>query len=371
MLVSDLVAAMEAIAPTHLAESWDNVGLLLGDRSREVRGPVMLTIDLTPQVMDEALDLKAGAIVAYHPPLFSAVKSITADTSMGRSLLRALESGMAVYSPHSALDATTDGVTDWLAEGLGKGDRRAIVPSAGVDPRQTHKVVTFVPAEHVERLRNALASAGAGRIGEYELCSFTVRGMGTFRGSEKSRPVVGSAGQLEEVEEVRLEMVCPGDAAPILIETLRAFHPYEEPAFDVYPLAGKPDRRVGAGRRLVLDQPATPSQLAMRLRDYLGIERVRLADVLERPVERVGVVPGAGASLLDEAIAQGCEVFVTGEMRHHDMLKAMSKGCCVILGGHTNTERGYMPRLAEKLKSMGTDGKFVVSRADRVPWRNV
>lgn len=371
MLVSDLVAAMEAIAPAHLAESWDNVGLLLGDRSREVRGPVMLTIDLTPAVMDEALDLKAGAILAYHPPLFSSVKSITADTSLGRSLLRAMEAGMAVYSPHSALDAATGGVTDWLADGLGAGDRRAIVPSAGVDPRQTHKIVTYAPAEHIERLRNALATAGAGRIGEYELCSFAVVGLGTFRGSEKTNPAVGKAGRMESVDEVRLEMVCPGAAAPILIETLRAFHPYEEPAFDLYPLLGKPDRRIGAGRRLVLDQPATPDALAKRLREYLGIERVRLADVLDRPVQSVGVVPGAGASLLDEAIAQGCEVFVTGEMRHHDMLRAMSKNCCVILGGHTNTERGFLPKLAERLKGMGTGGAFVVSRADRVPWRNV
>ncbi len=370
MLVSDLVAAMETVAPRALAESWDNVGLLLGDRSREVRGPVMLTIDLTPSVMDEAMDLKAGAIIAYHPPIFGAIKSITAETAQGRVLLRALEAGMAIYSPHTALDATAGGVTDWLAEGLGAGDRRAIVPSAGVDPRQTHKIVTFVPKEHVERVRNALASAGAGRIGNYELCSFAIIGMGTFRGDETTKPAVGQAGKLESVEEVRLEMVCPGDAAPILIETLRAFHPYEEPAFDIYPLLGRPDRRVGSGRRLVLDQPVEPRKLAERLRDYLGIERVRLADVLERPVERVGVVPGAGASLLDEAIAQGCEVFVTGEMRHHDMLSAMSKGCCVILGGHTNTERGYLPRLAERLKGM-VKGSFVVSRADRAPWRNV
>lgn len=371
MKIADLVRALEGIAPPSLAEGWDNVGLLVGDREAPLRGPTLLTIDLTESVMAEAERIRAGAIVAYHPPIFQPIRSVTAATSQGRVLLRAMSQGMAIYSPHTALDAVKGGVTDWLADGIGAGDRKALVAAPCKDPRQTHKIVTFVPAGDVERVRNALASAGAGHIGNYSLCSFETPGAGTFFGEESSNPRVGQAGRLERVEEVRLEMVCPGEATPILIETLRAFHPYEEPAFDVYELAGRPDRSVGAGRRLVLDQPATPEALASRLRDYLGINAVRLAEVSPAPVQSVGICPGAGSSLLDAAIGAGCELFITGEMRHHEMLGAMSRGCGVILAGHTNTERGYLPLLAERIRAERAGLEPVVSEADRRPWRPV
>lgn len=376
MKISQLIEALEAIAPPRLAEPWDNVGLIVGDRSRDLRGPALLTIDLTPDVLDDALALGAGAVVSYHPPIFQPVRRLTADTVRGGLLVRALEAGIAVYSPHTALDAVVGGMADWLADGLhpsgsGAGDRRALIPAPARDGRQTHKIVTFVPAEHVERVRNALASAGAGHIGEYELCSFALRGQGTFKGSDASNPAAGKPGALETVEEVRLEMVCPGDALAILIETLRAFHPYEEPAYDVYELAAKPDRRVGAGRRVVLDQPATPEKIASRIREYLGVDRVRLAEATNAPASHVGVCPGSGAELIDAAIENQCSVFVTGEMKHHELLGAIDRGCSVILAGHTNTERGYLPVYAKKINELAPEAHAVVSKADKHIWRNV
>ena len=207
------------------------------------------------------------------------------------------------------------------------------------DGAQTHKFVTFVPREAVERVRMALASAGAGRIGEYDLCSFESEGTGTFQGGAKSNPAVGSRGQLERVAEVRLEMVCPGRAIPLLVETLRAFHPYEEPAYDAYELAGRPDRRVGAGRRITLDQSRTAEEIAASVRDYLGVASVRLAEAptVRRARLARGRLPGSAPNSSTPP-SRGCQLFITGEMKHHDLLAALSR----VLGrlaGHTNTER--------------------------------
>lgn len=284
MRVSDLVHAMQQIAPPDHAESWDKVGLLVGDSTRELRGPVVLTIDLIESVLAEAVELKAGAIIAYHPPIFEPLARVTDVTPRQRVILRAIEAGIAVYSPHTALDAVPGGVTDWLCEGLSggepgkiKGDCRALVAHAKNPVTQQIKIVTFVPAAEVEKVRNALASAGAGIIGQYSLCSFASPGTGTFFGSESANPQVGQRGRIEQVDELRLEMVCSKAALPLALETLRGLHPYEEPAIDVYELQATPRRGAGAGRRLALDHPATVHDLAQRLKAFIKRPFVRYA----------------------------------------------------------------------------------------------
>lgn len=376
MNVSDLARAMDTIAPLDLAEPWDNVGLLVGSMEREITGPVLLAIDLTERVLAEAVAAKASAVVAYHPAMWDPVKRITADTPRGRIILGAVENGIAIYSPHTALDAADGGVTDWLCEGIsggsqGKiaGDNRALHPHPRRDRNQAVKIVTFVPPSHLEAVRNALASAGAGIIGSYQVCSFFAAGHGTFLGDAASRPVVGRPGHLENVPELRLEMVCSKDALPLAMETLHRFHPYQTPAVDIYELLPRPERHAGQGRRLMLDQPATLGQLADRLKKHLGISVVNIARVHDddQPVTSIGVCPGSGAALVPAAAADGCEVFVTGEMKHHEMLDALHGGVSLILAGHTNTERGYLPRLARKLEGLLPGLRTVVSAADRSP----
>jgi dinuclear metal center YbgI/SA1388 family protein len=376
MNVSDLVRAMQTLAPLQYAESWDNVGLLVGSTERDLNGPVLLTIDLTESVLAEAVGAKASAVVSYHPPLWEPVKRLTGDTPRGRIILGAIEAGMALYSPHTALDAAAEGLTDWLCEGLsagseGKiaGDARALQPHMAREETQQVKIVTFVPERELEALRNALATAGAGKIGAYNVCSFAIPGTGTFMGGAGSRPVVGRPGRLEVTQEVRLEMVCSRAALPLALETLNRFHPYEEPAVDVYELLGRPQRHVGAGRRIVLDQPATIGQLAERLKKHLAIPVVNIAQAekSDAPVTHIGVVPGSGASLAAAARADGCRVFVTGEMKHHEMLEALHSGMSLILAGHTNTERGYLPRLERKIRALLPGIRTLVSSADRSP----
>jgi len=387
MLIRDLANAMQSLAPVELAEGWDNVGLIVGSREAALSGPVLLTIDLTAGVLEEAIQAKAGAIIAYHPPIFEPLKRLTGDSPKQRLILEAIRAGMAIYSPHTALDAASAGMTEWLCEGVSggsesaamsgeaepkiKGDCRAIRAHPETDPRQELKVVTFVPELRLDDVRAALATAGAGIIGHYILCSFATPGLGTFLGNDQSNPSVGKPGRLERTTEYRLEMVCARASLPIVLETLKQFHPYEEPAVDVYVLEPKPRRSVGLGRRLVLDAPITPEALAERVRAFLGIPVVRLAcaeGMQGRPISKVGVCPGSGAELAPLARADGCEVYITGEMGHHRVLAEIDAGMSIILAGHTNTERGYLPRLARRLERALPGVRTIVSARDKSPF---
>ncbi len=372
--VSDLVSAMESIAPTSCAEPWDNVGLLIGRDEDELRGPALLTIDLTEPVLEEANRVGAGAVVAYHPPIFSSLKRLTGASGRQRVVLEAIRSGVAVYSPHTALDAVAGGVTDWLADGLlggdvgGGADRRPLAPWSEQSSSEQMKIVTFVPESSADDVRSGLAASGAGLIGAYRQCSFNVRGWGTFFGDEGTNPAVGEAGRLERAEEVRLEMVCSRKALPLALAMLNQLHPYEEPAVDVYALEGKPHRTVGSGRRLVLDQPTGLEELAGRLKSHAGARVVKVAPAGRSAVDKVGVVPGSGASLADAARADGCELFVTGEMKHHEVVAQVEAGMAVMLLGHTTSERGYLPTLASRLGEALPGLETRVSEEDRTPF---
>ena len=375
--VGDLAAALETTAPSRLAEGWDNVGLLLGSRPAPC-ARVLLAIDLTSAVLDEAIDLGVDAGVAYPPPLFDPLKRLTADDPRQRVLLEAAQAGIALLSPHTALDAVQGGVNDWLVEGVAGGAAevaRATVleplrPAASLPRGEALKLVTFVPAESGARVRGALADAGAGRIGDYDPCTTRMEVVGTFRGGPGTKPAVGAAGRLEEVREERIEAVVAATALPWALAALRAVHPYEEPAIEVHALAPRPSLDEGAGRLVGLRTPATAKAIAARLRRHLGCRRIELAappgahGMLHA---RVAVCAGAGMSLLPDAMARGATLFVTGEARHHDQLAAVAGGCSLLLAGHTVTERGYLPRLAERLATLAPGIALTVSKADAHP----
>jgi len=354
MQVRHLLSVMESLAPARGAESWDNTGLLLGapDWSAE---RVLLAIDLTEHVLSEAVRRKSTAIIAYHPPFFEPIRALTHETAAGRMALRAAKESIAIVSPHTRLDSSEGGVNDWLAEAFGSGDRRALDPKAHLPRGEAFKIVTFCPAEAVERVRDSLASVGAGAIGAYRRCSFELSGHGTFEGGEGTRPVIGRAGRLERAAETRLEMVCAEASLALAVLTLRQVHPYEEPAYEIYRMEPRPERGFGAGRRIVLDQPLALSEIVEGLKRHLSVDGIAVAapPPPARAPKRhqvIGLCAGAGGSLLQTAIAQGCDFFLTGEMRHHDVLAANAVGCTVALAGHTNTERGYLSVLRTRLQ---------------------
>ncbi|MET0790033.1 MAG: Nif3-like dinuclear metal center hexameric protein, partial [Polyangiaceae bacterium] len=301
--LAEVLALLEQLAPLDLAEDWDNVGLLL-EPSGAGQRPIaraFLCIDLSEAVLDEALTEGADFLLAYHPPLFRGLKRLRASVAEERVLLRALEAGLAIYSPHTALDAAQGGVNDWLASAFGPGRSAPLVGHAA-SAQSEFKLVVFVPRSHVAALRHALASElGAGSIGNYSECSYELEGQGSFFGNEAASPQVGSCGQLEFVSEVRLEMRCPAAAIPTLSRVIAAHHPYEEPAWDLYPLftpASASSSSVGAGRLLELDTPISLLDAVTRLKAHLGVATLRVASSglhsAGTPIARVAVCAGAG-----------------------------------------------------------------------------
>jgi dinuclear metal center YbgI/SA1388 family protein len=226
MQLSTIIAILEEIAPPSLAESWDNVGLLSGDPNQDISG-ILLTIDYSPAVAEEARANQCDLVIAYHPPIFHPLKRLVA----GSLVFDAIRRGVAIYSPHTALDVAEGGTNDLLADVLGLTDRQPLRPGE-LKPTQ-YKLVVFVPVEAVQRVSRALFEAGAGNIGNYSSCSFRSPGTGTFFGREGARPAVGEAGRLEQVEEVRLETIVPITGVNAVLGALRQSHPYEEPAYDL------------------------------------------------------------------------------------------------------------------------------------------
>jgi len=370
--LAEVIALLEQLAPLHLSEDWDNTGLLLeplGAAARPIER-AFLCIDLAEPVLEEAIERQADLIIAYHPPLFRGLKRLRARSPEERVLLRALDANLPVYSPHTALDATENGVNDWLARAFGPGRTSPLAASAE-KAAEEFKLVVFVPEAHVAELRSALSrELGAGNIGNYSECSYELEGRGSFFGNEATQPRVGERGKLEFVAETRLEMRCPASSIKDLARVLAAHHPYEEPAWDLYPLATLPRANVGAGRLLQLDTPISLAEAVARLKVHLALPNVRVATASAHsagaPLARIAVCAGAGGSLFERA--PHADLFVTGEMRHHDVLAKLRAGSSVILSEHTHTERGFLPEFGRNLRSLANEQlQVLISTRDRDP----
>lgn len=373
LTLTEVLELLERLAPLELSEDWDNTGLLLeplGAQARPIER-VFLCIDLDEAVLEEALERSADLIIAYHPPLFRGLKRLRARRPEERVLLRALDAKLAIYSPHTALDAAAGGLNDWLLRAFGNGRVSPLVSAPAKAAAQEFKLVVFVPATHAASLRSALSrELGAGNIGNYSECSFELEGRGSFFGSEATAPRVGERGKLEFVSETRLEMRCPASAARDVERVIGAHHPYEEPAWDLYPLSTPARVDVGAGRLLQLDIPISLGEAVARLKNHLSVTSVRVATASAHctgtPITRIAVCAGAGGSLF-EKVTQA-DLFVTGEMRHHDVLAKLRAGSSVILSEHTHTERGFLPVFAGILTNLaGGRVSALVSERDRDP----
>jgi dinuclear metal center YbgI/SA1388 family protein len=357
-----MVEHLEQFAPPALAADWDNVGLLLGDRSAPVRR-LMTCLTVTPEVVEEAVTGQVELIVSHHPILFRGTKRLTADNAEGKMLLALARAAVAVYSPHTAFDDTAGGINETLASRLGLAEVVPLRSAAG--PRQV-KVVVFVPEGDLAKVQAAMFGAGAGGIGAYSECSFRLAGTGTFFGADTSNPTVGQKGRREEVSEWRLEVVCPEHSAAAVVAAMRKAHSYEEPAYDVYPLVPATSR-VGDGRVGMLPSAVPLGELAAEVRRALNSGPVQVVGEADRAVRRVAIACGAGGSLLGEAVRARADVFLSGEMQFHDYLAARAQGVGLVLPGHYATERCGVEELAERLKGEFADLEVWASQAERDP----
>ncbi len=317
--LADVVAVLDELYPPALAESWDAVGLVTGDPDQPVRR-VLLAVDPMRAVIDEAIDWQADLILAHHPLLLRGVNSVAATTPKGRVVHNLIRAGTALHVCHTNADNANPGVSDALAAALGLVDTRPLepLPEAPMD-----KLVVYVPQAEADALIDALAAAGAGRIGDYERCAWSTIGEGTFRPLAGANPTVGRVGDVERVPEARVEMVMPRHRRRAVIEALQATHSYEEPAYDVFELAALPGGQ-GGGRAGVLERSEPLRDFAERVAKALPAteQGVRVAGDPDLPVQSVAVVGGAGDSEFDRVRAAGVDAYVTADLRHHPATEA-------------------------------------------------
>ncbi len=376
--VADFIGVMESIAPTALAQDWDNVGLLAGDLSAAVKR-VLLCIDLTDPVVDEAIRNKVDLILAYHPPIFKPIRSLRVpSTDTDAVVFRCIRHGIAIYSTHTALDAADGGTNDVIASlcGIKETEPLEYVNEPRLEARADLKVVVFVPAEHLEKVADAMFAAGAGHIGDYSRCSYRLAGKGTFFGGETTDPTIGERGRMEQVDEIRLESVVPTKALPAVVGAIYRVHPYDEPAFDIYPLRAKPTR--GIGRCGKLPRPSTLSTLARKLKRATHAANLLVVGPSDRTVTRAIIVVGAAGSLpfratcgADCPAGQSEDVIITGEIRHHDALTIKRLNCTAIALGHWVSEHPSLAPLAQRIETALPGMTTHVSDADSDPFRSM
>ncbi|MGB1121980.1 MAG: Nif3-like dinuclear metal center hexameric protein [Flavobacteriales bacterium] len=331
--VCDVIAELEAWAPPALQESYDNSGLLVGDRNAEVAG-VLVSLDCTEEVVAEAVAGGANLIVSHHPIVFSGLKRFTGANYVERTVMAAIRHGIQLYAIHTNLDNVADGVNQRLASlaGCTADSLRILRPKASV----LMQVVVYVPQEDAEAVQQAVFDAGAGHIGNYDECGWSVQGQGTFRPLPGAQPFAGQIGERERADEVRLEVVVEPWKLSNVLHAMKAAHPYEEVAHSVWPLANTLSM-VGSGMVGELPEAVDEITFLDRLKETLGCGAVKHTRLLNRPVRKVAVCGGSGSFLLGDAIRSGADVFVTSDFKYHEFFDA--DGSIVIADvGHYESE---------------------------------
>lgn len=335
--IRDIAAALEAWAPPGSAQDYDNVGLQVGDARRSV-DTALVALDATPQVLEEAIAHDADLLLTHHPLIFRPLKNVTAGSYVSELALKLAEAGVALYSIHTNLDAAPDGVSFALAERLGLTDIGFL---DGFD-ETLYKLATFVPHDAVDDVRDALADAGAGRIGDYDHCAFFTAGTGTFRAGDAADPHIGTAGgDVESVAEIKVEVEVARWDLGTVVGALKDAHPYEEVAYDVYPVQQK-NTRAGLGAMGVLDTPLPLPDFLERVATRLDAGSLRYVGDDDATIERVAVCGGAGSDFIGTALRQGADAYVTADVTYHTFFNALhpdgSPAMALIDPGHYETE---------------------------------
>ncbi|KAA8964453.1 Nif3-like dinuclear metal center hexameric protein [Mycobacterium sp.] len=364
--LADVVAVLDAAYPPRLAQPWDSVGLVCGDPD-DVLTSVTIAIDATAPVVDDVPD--GGLLLAHHPLLLRGVDTVAASTAKGALVHRLIRSGRSLFTAHTNADAASPGVSDALAEALGLTVESALEPQTTA--ADLDKWVIFVPPEHADGVRAAIFAAGAGDIGDYAQCSWSVTGTGQFLPRAGASPAIGSVGAVEKVVEDRVEAVAPAGARRRVLAALRAAHPYEEPAFDIIPLAPLPSD-AGLGRVCVLPKPEPLEVFVSRVDERLPLTTwgVRAAGDPQMPVSRVAVCGGAGDSLLQAVAAANVHAYVTADLRHHPADEHLRRcGTALVDVAHWASEYPWCRQAAEVLVSaFGAALPVRVSPIRTDPW---
>lgn len=360
--IKNITSFFEDLAPLQLQESYDNAGLIVGDFNAEVN-TVLITLDVTEEVVQEAIDKKAELIIAHHPIVFSGLKKITGKNYVERTLLKAIKNDIAIYAAHTNLDSVKGGVNGKICEKLGLENCKILQPAGG----QLKKLVTFIPVQHAQKVREAVFSAGAGNIGNYDSCSYNTEGEGTFRGNENTHPFVGKKGSIHTEKEIRFETIFPTYLQGKVISALLNAHPYEEVAYDIYALENK-FNTVGMGMIGTLPEKRSEKDFLQQLKITFNTGTIKHTALQNKAVKKIAVCGGSGSFLLNRAIAAGADFFVSGDFKYHQFFDAEDKIVIADIG-HFESEQftkelfyelltKNFPKFAVRLSEVNTNPVF-------------
>ena len=368
VICREIINMIEELAPLHLAESWDNPGLQVGDPGNAVTKAV-IALDVSLEVVREAVEIGAGMIISHHPLIFSPLKSLNFSKPSGQLLESIIKSGLTVYSAHTNLDIASGGVNTVLA-GLLNLEHRVVLQATGSE--RYVKLVVFIPDGHVPEVHQAISAAGAGWIGNYSHCAFQTPGTGMFKPGPGTNPYIGEEGKLSEAGETRLETIVPKSGLAAVLQAMCDAHPYEEVAYDLYPLDNQgPAYGLGLVGS-VSDQP-TFGALVSRVKEALNLDGVKAGGEMNRKIQKAAVCGGAGVKLWPQAASLGAEVFITGDIGYHDARNMLEAGLCFIDAGHYGTEIPVIPALRDYLEQQrrqkGWEVEFILSKINGDPFK--
>ncbi len=316
MQVKQITKILEDFAPLALQESYDNAGLIIGSKDQDVTG-VLISLDITEEVLDEAISLGYNMIVAHHPIVMSGIKRFNGNNYVEKCIIKSIRNDIAIYACHTNADNVKKGVNGKICDKLG------LVNCKILDPRKESllKLVTFVPDDYAENVRNEIFKAGAGHIGNYDSCSYNSEGYGTFRANEGSNPFVGDIGKVHIEKEVKVETIFPSFLKNKVIDVLFKSHPYEEVAYDIYPLKNE-WTETGSGMYGELDKPEDEISFLNKIKDKFNCGSVKYTHLLNKEIKKVAVCGGSGSFLLSKAKAVGADLFITGDFKYHQFFDA-------------------------------------------------
>jgi dinuclear metal center YbgI/SA1388 family protein len=331
MKINEITHYLEQVAPLYLQESYDNSGLLIGSPEKEIN-KALITLDVTREVMEEAISCGAEMIIAHHPLIFHGLKRLQGKNLVEDMVIQAIKNDMAIYAIHTNLDNVSQGVNQRLAGQLGLVRTRILSPSG-----KLKKLVVFVPENYTEKVRNAMLDNGAGHIGGYSHCSFGVHGEGSFKALEGTHPFVGERGALHFEKEVRVETIVPEVLLPQVLQSMLQAHPYEEVAYDIYSLDNQ-GLNVGSGMIGELPVPLSPESFLQELKEKLQAQSLRYGKLIPGKVKKVAICGGSGSFLMQKAFAAGADAFVTADLKYHDFFLYQQQ-MVLVDAGHYETEQ--------------------------------
>jgi dinuclear metal center YbgI/SA1388 family protein len=332
MRIQDVILCIESFAPLHYQESYDNAGLIIGNPEQEISS-VLISVDVTDEIINEAIKKKANFIISHHPLIFTGLKKITGKTSVEKIVIRAIKHNIAIYSAHTNLDSVIGGVSSKLCDKIGLINCKVLMPLKN----ELRKLATFVPSGSADKVRDALFGAGAGFIGNYDCCSYNVDGKGTFRASEQANPFVGNKGVMHIENEVKVEVIFPKHIQENILNALKGSHPYEEVAYDIYSLENSFEN---AGMGMIGDLRPEIDELTFinKFKQTINAKFIRCTNLLEKPINRVAVCGGSGYFLLKRAIECKADIFISSDFKYHQFFEAENK---IIIAdiGHYESEQ--------------------------------